>query len=213
MNTITSTSSTPAAAATTATTSTQASDNSTTETTGNEQQSPAKFTGRAEKLAVLNSEFNIVSPEFRLSQEFVNRMAELGLISEEDAGGLNAGLPVSNGVQGGETDTVAQMQSFIDDFTSQLEEQDQNPGGLIEILRDAESVLDNLDGSQSTVDIPATAAALDNFLRSDASGELDDKERSSLEQLHTTLAVADKLNPTSRTSANINAYMQVMTDY
>lgn len=216
MNTISS-SSTPAS--TTAATSnaavTEAKTTTASTNESNEQKPAAQFSTRAEKLAALNSEFNIVSQGFRLSQDFVNRMAELDLISASDAEGLNTDLPLTADSDTSEADTVAELTTFIDSFSAKLEKQEDAPSGLLEILQNSKSILQNLDGSKSKTfeaDIPETAAALADYLRSSDASSLSDSETKSLKDLHTALTVADKLNPTSRTSDNINAYMRVMGD-
>ncbi len=180
-----------------------------------EQKPAAQFSTRAEKLAALNSEFDIVSPSFKLSQQFVNRMAELDLISASDAEGLNTDLPLTADSDSSEADTVGELTTFIDSFSAKLEKQEDAPSGLLEILQNSKSILENLDGSKSKTfeaDIPETAAALADYLRSSDASTLSDSETKSLKDLHTALTVADKLNPTSRTSDNINAYMRVMGD-
>lgn len=214
MNTINSTSP-PATAA--ASSSAPADSTTTTATTdeSSSQKPEAQFSSRAEKLAALNSEFDIISQGFRLSQEFVNRMAELDLISASDAEGLNVDLPLTASSDTDEADTVGELTTFIDTFSAKLEKQEDKPQGLLDILQDSKSILQNLDGSKSKTfeaDIPETAAALADYLRSSDATSLSDSETKSLKDLHTALTVADKLNPTSRTSDNINAYMRVMGD-
>lgn len=212
MNTITS-ASTPVTTASPSSTSVAETTTaaSTEETTS--QKPAAQFTSRAEKLATLNSEFNIVSQNFRLSQEFVNRMAELELISTDDAAGLNKGLSITANSGTDNADTVGELTTFIDSFSAQLEQQEDKPQGLLDILQNSKSILQNLDGSKAfEADIPGTAAALADYLRSSDASNLTDSETKSLEDLHTALTVADKLNPTSRTSDNINAYMRVLGD-
>jgi len=212
MNTITST---PAATSTsTAATnsSTAVSENKESTTPSTTEQAASNFTSRAEKLATLNKEFNIVSPDFRINQAFVNRMAELELISSQDAEKLNAGIPATASGDK-QTDTVAEIETFIDTFSTKLKNAEEQPEDLMDILQDSKSILANLDGSKSKTfeaDIATTNAALTQFLKSDDAKALTESERGSLSDLQTALTVADKLNPTSRTSENINAYMRVL---
>jgi len=215
MNTINSTPSTTPANNTTPTNTTTTTGAETSADENSSQKPEATFSNRAEKLATLNSEFNIVSQGFRLSQEFVNRMAELELITASEAEGLNTDLPLTADSDTSEADTVGELTTFIDTFSAKLEKQEDAPGGLMEILQNSKSILQNLDGSKSKTfeaDIPETAAALADYLRSSDASSLTDSETKSLKDLHTALTVADKLNPTSRTSDNINAYVRVMSD-
>ncbi len=216
MNTISSYTAPANAAATTSNAAvTDATTTAATTDESSEQKPAAQFSTRAEKLAALNSEFDIVSPSFKLSQQFVNRMAELDLISASDAEGLNTDLPLTASSGTDEADTVGELTTFIDSFSAKLEKQEDAPSGLLEILQNSKSILQNLDGSKSKTfeaDIPETAAALADYLRSSDASSLSDSETKSLNDLHTALTVADKLNPTSRTSDNINAYMRVMGD-
>jgi len=215
MNTINSTPSTTPANNTTPTNTTTTTGAETSADENSSQKPEATFSNRAEKLATLNSEFNIVSQGFRLSQEFVNRMAELELITASEAEGLNTDLPLTADSDTSEADTVGELTTFIDTFSAKLEKQEDAPGGLMEILQNSKSILQNLDGSKSKTfeaDIPETAAALADYLRSSDASSLTDSETKSLKDLHTALTVADKLNPTSRTSDNINAYMRVLGD-
>lgn len=210
MNTINSTSAPATTASTSSTPVTSTATTADTDESSN-QKSTTQLSSRAEKLATLNSEFNIVSQNFRLSQEFVNRMAELELISTDDAAGLNKGLSVTASSGTDNADTVGELTTFIDTFSAQLEKQEDKPQGLLDILQNSKSILQNLDGSKAfEADIPETAAALADYLRSSDASNLTDSETKSLEDLHTALTVADKLNPTSRTSDNINAYMRVL---
>ncbi|MCV6590897.1 MAG: hypothetical protein OIF57_18040 [Marinobacterium sp.] len=199
---------------TTSTTQTEAtskaqngSDSSTTSS------SAPTFTSRAEKMATLNSEFNIMSPDFTLTQAFVNRMAELELISGGEAEKLAADLPKGSAAAG-DTPTVAELQTFIKDFSKTLQNNEEAPKGLLDILEDAEKILNNLDSSKpdNSVDIAGTQAALKQFIDSPEALKVNDDDDRNLRALHNMLVVADKLTPANRTSENVNAYLKVLHD-
>lgn len=195
-------SSTDQTAATGAITESSAQPASTTKTTS--------VSNRADALATLNSEFNIMSSDFRITQQFMNRMAELNLISAEDAERVSAGLPAGDSSE--QAPTVAEMQTFVSDYINELEDAEDAPEGLLDILKNAESILKNLDSSNPDpdVDIAGTAAALKQFIESKEGLANDEDKDRDLRQLHNMLVVADSLSPANRNSEGVNAYIKVM---
>ena len=182
--------------------------------TSENQDTQAVFSSRAEKLAQINKEFDITSPGFRISQQFINRLSEIGLISENEATELNKGLPLtSSGPQS--TESVETLKSAVEIIFERIKNED-GVSGLLSVLDKSQQILDNLDGSKSKVFPidPATAAAeLDHYLKSDNASILTEEEKQSLGDLKTAFTIADKLSPEQRTSAEISKYMEILKRY
>ncbi len=206
------------ASSSTKTSQTQANEVQPTRTTpsvtSENQDTQPVFSSRAEKLAQINKEFDITSPGFRISQQFINRLSEIGLISENEATELNKGLPLtSSGTQS--TESVETLKSAVEIIFERLKNED-GVSGLLSVLDKSQQILDNLDGSKSKVFPidPATAAAeLDHYLKSDNASVLTEKEKQSLGDLKTAFTIADKLSPEQRTSAEISKYMEILKRY
>lgn len=182
--------------------------------TSENQETQPVFSSRAEKLAQINKEFDITSPGFRISQQFINRLSEIGLISENEATELNKGLPLtSSGTQS--TESVETLKSAVEIIFERIKNED-GVSGLLSVLDKSQQILDNLDGSKSKVFPidPATAAAeLDHYLKSDNASILTEEEKQSLSDLKTAFTIADKLSPEQRTSAEISKYMEILKRY
>jgi len=182
--------------------------------TSENQETQPVFSSRAEKLAQINKEFDITSPGFRISQQFINRLSEIGLISENEATELNKGLPLtSSGTQS--TESVETLKSAVEIIFERIKNED-GVSGLLSVLDQSQQILDNLDGSKSKVFPidPATAAAeLDHYLKSDNASLLTEEEKQSLGDLKTAFTIADKLSPEQRTSAEISKYMEILKRY
>lgn len=185
------------------------------EPTTTETSSPQTvFSSRAEKLAQINKEFDITGADFHISQQFINRLSEIGLISTSEATDLNQGLPLSsNGAK--ETESITALKSSLESIAERINGKE-GTSSLLTLLENSQKILDNLDGSQSKtfpVD-PATAAAeLDHYLKSDGSNILTVNEKQSLADLKTALTIADKLSPEQRTSAQVSKYMEILNRY
>ncbi|WP_271272676.1 hypothetical protein [Aliamphritea hakodatensis] len=169
------------------------------------------FSSRGEKFAQLNKEFDITGSDFKITNGFLSRLSELGLITESEASKLAGGL---NSVTGS-TDTVGGLKGAIDAISERVKDED-GVSGLLKLLENSKEILDNLDGSKSKtfpVD-PATAAAeLESFLKSDEADILTDKEKDSLKDVQTALTIADKLSPEQRTSAEVSKYMSILKQF
>ena len=206
------------ASSSTKTSQTQANEMQPTRTTpsvtSENQETQPVFSSRAEKLAQINKEFDITSPGFRISQQFINRLSEIGLISENEATELNKGLPLtSSGTQS--TESVETLKSAVEIIFERIKNED-GVSGLLSVLDKSQQILDNLDGSKSKVFPidPATAAAeLDHYLKSDNASILTEEEKQSLSDLKTAFTIADKLSPEQRTSAEISKYMEILKRY
>jgi hypothetical protein len=193
--------------------STQNTSSSETDKAGNEEAKPA-FSSRAEMLAQMNKEFDITGSDFHISQQFINRLAEIGLISEGEVTDLNKDLTLnSSGTKA--TDSITTLKSAIEIIFERVKNEE-GISGLLSVLDKSQKILDNLDGSKSkTFPIdPATAAAeLDHYLKSDDSNILTEKEKQSLGDLKIALTIADKLSPEQRSSAEISKYMEILKRY
>lgn len=169
------------------------------------------FSSRGEKFAQLNKEFDITGSDFKITNGFLNRLSELGLITESEASKLAGGL---NSVTGS-TDSVGELKGAIDAISERVKDED-GVSNLLKLLENSKEILDNLDGSKSKtfpVD-PATAAAeLESFLKSDDADILTDKEKESLKDVQTALTIADKLSPEQRTSAEVSKYMSILKQF
>ncbi|WP_261843316.1 hypothetical protein [Aliamphritea ceti] len=182
-----------------------------TATTSDSSGDKKVFSSRGEKFAQLNKEFDITGSDFKITNQFLSRLSELGIITESEASKLTSGLNTTTG----STDTVAGLKGAIDAISSRVKDED-GVSSLLSLLDNSKQILDNLDGSKSKtfpVD-PATAAAeLESFLKSDDAKILTDKEKESLKDVQTALNIADKLSPEQRTSAEVSKYMSILKQF
>ena len=171
----------------------------------------SNFSSRAEKFSQLNKEFDITASGFKITSGFINRLAELNIISSSEATSLSIDLSPETEA----TDSLSQLKSDMDALVKRVEGET-GTAGLITILEKSQQILENLDGSVSKefpID-PATAAAeLDSYLKSDGASILSDKEISTLKDLKIALNIADKLNPEQRTLAEVSKYMEILKRY
>ncbi len=171
------------------------------------------FSTRAEKFSQLNKEFDITSSKFTITKEFVNRLAELSIISTQEAETLSVDIKATDNSK--DSSTVGSLKTDVGELIKRVKAET-GTEGLIAILEKSQKILDNLDGSKSKdfpVD-PATAAAeLEHFLQSENAKILTDKETTVLKDLKTALNIADKLNPEQRSSAEVSKYMEILKRY
>ena len=193
------------------TTAAEATDSTDKNTEAAGTDSNNNFSSLAEKFAQLNQEFDITASGFKITSEFINRLAELNIISSDEAASLSIDLSPETEA----TDSLSELKSGMDALVKRVQGET-GTAGLIALLEKSQQILDNLDGSISkTFPIdPATAAAeLDVYLKSDAASMLSDKEISTLKDLKIALNIADKLNPEQRTSAEVSKYMEILKRY
>ena len=169
------------------------------------------FSSRAEKFAQLNKEFDITASGFKITGQFINRLAELNIISSSEASSLSTDLSPETEATG----SLSELKSAMDALVKRVKDET-GTEGLIAILEKSKQILENLDGSVSKefpID-PATAAAeLDSLLKSDLASILSRQELTTLKDLKTALNIADKLNPEQRTSAEVSKYMEILKRY
>jgi hypothetical protein len=174
-------------------------------------ESTNKFSSRAEKFSQLNKEFDIKAGNFKITDKFINRLNEMDLLTDSQASKLRNGLDTETK----STDSLNRLDSKINALTKRIKEET-GVESLISILNKSQDILKNLDGSKSKsfpID-PATAGAeLDHFLKSDKASILTNDEKNSVKDLQVALAIADKLNPEQRTSAEIGKYMEILNNY
>lgn len=184
-----------------------------TENAAKETNEKSSFSTRAEKFAQLNKEFDITSSKFTITTEFVNRLAELNIISSDEAASLSKDLPTAASAES--KDTVGQLKTDVDALIERVKPE-KGVESLINLLEKSQEILNNLDGSKSkTFPIdPATAAAeLEHFLKTDEAKVLTDKEVNVVKDLKAALNIADKLSPEQRTSAEVSKYMEILKNF
>jgi len=163
---------------------------------------------RGERLAALNQDFNIVNPNFTITDDFLTRLADLGFISSGELANLQQEVDVNNS---SESDSEADSSlAGIKQSTIDIIERFENDGqaeSLVTILNKATDIIDNF-GKTSSPDISTTIAQLDYQLNNNDVAALTDKDKATLSELKTVLSIAEKLNPQSRTASNIDTYLQ-----
>lgn len=173
--------------------------------------STKKFSSRAEKFSQLNKEFDIKGSNFKITDKFINRLNEMDILTDSQASKLRNGLDTETKSTG----SLSRLDSKINALTKRIKEET-GVESLISILNKSQEILKNFDGSKSKsfpVDPSTAGAELDQFLKSDKASILTDDEKNSVKDLRVALAIADKLNPEQRTSAEIGKYMEILNNY
>ena len=173
--------------------------------------SQATLSTRGERLAALNQDFNIVNPNFTITDDFLTRLADLGFISSDELANLQQEVSVNN-TSDSETDSsLAGIKQNTLDIIERFKG-DEQAESLVAILNKATDIIDNF-GKTSSPDISTTIAQLDYQLNNNEVATLTDQDKATLSELQTVLSIAEKLNPQSRTSTNIDQYMQLLTQF
>lgn len=174
----------------------------------------ATFSSRAERLAILSSEFEMLSSDFSLSHSFINRMHQLGLVNQHDSAKLNSDIAIQS-KNNQETLPLQHIQNTIVSIKNRISPQPHSDG-LVALMNNSSQILSNIDASKSNnfpID-PATAAAeLEQYLRPERAGIFNEAEVESLKDLKIALNVADKLSPEKRNSAQVSKYMEILNRY
>ena len=166
---------------------------------------------RGERLAALNQDFDIVNPNFTITDDFLTRLADLGFISSGELANLQQEVSVNN-TSDSETDSsLAGIKQNTLDIIERFKG-DEQAESLVAILNKATDIIDNF-GKTSSPDISTTIAQLDYQLNNNEVATLTDQDKATLSELQTVLSIAEKLNPQSRTSTNIDQYMQLLTQF
>ena len=166
---------------------------------------------RGERLAALNQDFDIVNPNFTITDDFLTRLADLGFISSGELANLQQEVNVNNSSDAEADSSLAGIKQSTLDIIERFEN-DGQAESLVAILNKATDIIDNF-GKTSSPDISTTIAQLDYQLNNNEVATLTNQDKATLSELQTVLSIAEKLNPQSRTSTNIDQYMQLLTQF
>jgi hypothetical protein len=166
---------------------------------------------RGERLAALNQDFNIISPNFTITDEFLTRLAELDFISQDQLNNLQQEIDVNNTSDSDSNLSLATIKQNTNDIIERFKN-DEQAENLVTTLKKATSIIDSF-GKTGSSDIFTTIAQLEHHLKNNDGIRLTDKEKTTLNELQTVLSIAEKLNPQSRTSTNIDNYLQQLEQF
>ena len=171
-------------------------------------QDSINISSRAENIQKLNEEFFSGSPpDFRITQDFIHRLEEFGLITADNAASLAARSASTESTNGS---AVSEASNFIDSYTASVKEIDPNHS-LIGVLQEAKAVLDNFNNptkSSRNINIPQVTEQLQNFV--DTSKEhLNESDQQDFEQLILVLDIAHVLTPGTNTTSQIDSYLEI----
>ncbi|OUR65837.1 hypothetical protein A9Q79_02285 [Methylophaga sp. 42_25_T18] len=161
---------------------------------------------RGERLAALNQDFDIVNPNFTITDDFLTRLAELNFISSGELASLQQEVSVNNTSDSEADSSLAGIKQKTIDIIERFKN-DGQADSLVAILNKATDIIDNF-GKASSPDISTTIAQLDYQLNKNEVATLTDQDKATLSELKTVLSIAEKLNPQSRTASNIDTYLQ-----
>lgn len=183
--------------------------------TSQTSQSEVQLSSRGLKVQKLNEEFfQNGAANFTISSEFISRLTEYGLISQDDANQLRQltnqrkDEPETGGTP------LKQLHDFIDEFSKDLDEE--TDGNLLNILSNAKQVLENYNGGQNNakdVDARKLAVELNQFNKSEAAEKLSAEDKDALEKLELAMRLADRLNPQATNADKMNSYLNTIIRY
>jgi len=184
---------------------TVASESSSTNTAN---QDKVEISTRAQKIQKLNEEF-FSGPiaQFTITQNFLQRLEEYGLITAEQASELAVNTEASDS---SESSTVGELSNFIDSFTASVKTIDPN-NSLIEVLQQAKTVLDDFNNpteKSKNINIVQISRQIQSYIDS-ASKQLPETDTKSLNQLVSALDIANLLTPGKNTTTQINSYLAI----
>lgn len=163
---------------------------------------------RAQKIQKLNEEFFPSGPKnIRITPDFVARLQEYGLISAADAESLSPGNSES-------TSSLEELSLFAERYSSRLEEEDPD-SNLITTLNKANSIIDAWESSDpnSMAELNTVLVALTEFNDSPMQETLNYDDQKSMRELELAMNIAQKLNPESNVSQEINSYLNILKQY
>ncbi len=165
------------------------------------------LSSRASKIQKLNEEFFPGGPKtVTITPEFIQRLSEYGLISEDEAQKLDSSI------NKGDTDLkpLEQVSSFIDKLSEKIEQQDPQ-STLLETLQKAKTVIDGfgIDAAAMNSDIKSILAELNQFNQSEQGLALSDEDKANMEQLELALKIADQMNPLNASSQELGSYVSI----
>jgi len=164
-----------------------------------------ELSSRAQKIQKLGEEFFPSGPKsIQITEAFITRLQEYGLISEGEANRLTTTTQDKS-----KPSQLTELTQFTERLSEQLKKS--NPEhSLINTLEQAKSVIDQLDVAQpSAINIKSVIAELSLYRHSVEAQSLSDADRSSLSQLEASLTIADKLSPENTSSQKINHYLKI----
>jgi len=195
-----------AAGETQAATSASASASSSSESSESSSNSDIRFSSRAQKIQKLNEEFFPNGPaSVRITPDFIQRLEEYGFISGDEAKQLGNKVSENPELSG----PLGALTTSMDSLAQRLEEQDPDHK-LVTILKQADAILENLDGSKPSslaTDIKTVSAELTDYLKTDDAEQLSEEEKEAMEQLQLALKIADRMNPENLSSSKLNSYL------
>ena len=166
---------------------------------------------KGERLAALNQDFDIVSPNFTITDDFLTRLAELDFISQDQLANLPQEVGVNNTSDSDSDSSLATIKQKTIDIIERFKN-DGQAESLVSTLEKATSIIDGF-GKTSSPDIFTTIAQLEQHLQNNDGVILTDQEKATLNELITVLSIAEKLNPQSHTSTNIDQYLQQLEQF
>ena len=173
------------------------------------EESDIRISTRAQKIQKLGEEFFPSGPQsIEISPDFVERLHEYGLITDEDLEKL------SNGGKSNKDAPPSSLENLIE-FTQDFEEELKlnNPeSSLIGTLQKARDVMQDFtqNGSYSNTDINVVTSELMEFAASNEYAALSTSNQKSLSELEDVMTVAKSLNQEKSASAKINSYVEIL---
>ncbi len=165
------------------------------------------LSSRASKIQKLNEEFFPGGPKtVTITPEFIQRLSEYGLISEDEAQKLDS----STNKEATDLKPLEQVSSFIDKLSEKIEQQDPQ-STLLETLQKAKTVIDGfgIDAAAMNSDIKSILAELNQFNQSEQGLALSDEDKKNMEQLELALKIADQMNPLNASSQELGSYVSI----
>ncbi|WP_019531693.1 hypothetical protein [Dasania marina] len=167
-----------------------------------------QISSRAQKIQKLNEEFFSDGPRaIKITPALIDRLAEYGLITQQEANKLGTGLATDSGEN---NSAVAELSSFIDSYVASVEQLDPEHG-IIDTLRQAQSVLDNFNlptANSRNIDIPQVVEQLQSHM-DEVAAALPQRDQQSFSQLLLALGVANVLTPGVNSTTQIDKYLAV----
>jgi len=173
-----------------------------------QETSQTTLSSRGERLAALNQDFDITSSNFAITDDFLTRLEELEFISADQLASLQQEMSVNSSSDTESSSTLATIKQSTSDIIERFEDNEQ-ADNLIEILNKAINIIDTF-GQSSSSDISSTMAQLEQQINNTDGITLTEQEKTTLNELHSVLSIAETLNSQSRTSSNIDQYLQYL---
>ncbi len=194
------------------TTTDKTSDSSTTTATSDSQvatTSDVELSTRAQKIQALSEEFFPGGPDtIVITDAFIERLKEYGLISSDDAQTLTASLGSTTDAES--TIPLDTLATEVKSLISYLEEQ-QAEEETIDTLNSALAVIENFDSfSSNTTELNTLLNEVDVIQAAASEQGFSQAQQTTLDDLDTALSIATKLSPDSVTADKVNHYLEVL---